>query len=74
MKNAKIKHNWGFIPLKRLKKGTVEDLFHRKCSNKVRLWIYSIENVVIRYGCRFIPLKMLKEGTTAYLFHLKRPK
>ena len=60
MKNAKIKHNKANKTKARLKEGTVENLFHRKSSNKVRLWIYSIEKAAIRYACIFIPLKMLK--------------
>ena len=71
------------FPLKRLKKGTVADLFNRKYSNKaedlfywngqtkVRLGICSIEKSKIGYGWEFIPLKMLKKHTVGDLFHWK---
>lgn len=53
---SKIKYDWVFILLKRVKLGTPRDLFPRKCSNKVRLVIYSIGKAKIRYGWEVIPL------------------
>ena len=83
VENVEIRYCWIFFPLKRLKKGTVADLFNRKYSNKaedlfywngqtkVRLGICSTEKFKIRYGWEFIPLKMLKKHTVGDLFHWK---
>ena len=44
IEHEKTRYGCGFISLKILKYFTAKDLFHSKCWNKVRLWIYSIEN------------------------------